>query len=174
MTDRRWPHPLIDRRLNGRRSTGGVPAAAWLLGCALFLAALLSTAAQARTPISESKPFAEHFLLLQLSDADPAKHALILSVANNLLEHYGPDQIDIEVVTFGPGVRLLYADAPLAKEVNSLVAQGVRFAVCMNTIDTIARDSGKAPALNDNAIPVQVGVSQILKRVEEGYTLVRP
>jgi len=148
---------------------------AWLVLAALvLLAALPLNGAQAQGPASDSKPFAEHFLLLQLSDADPEKQAMVLSAANNLLEHYGPDHIDIEVVTFGPGVRLLFADAPQQAQVNSLVAQGVRFVVCLNTIDTIERSSGQRPELSPHAIPVQVGLAHVLERVEEGYVVIRP
>lgn len=141
---------------------------------ALAAAMLPGLASAASPPTSESKPFAEHFLVLQLSDADPAKQAMALSVPNNLLKYYGPDDIDIEVVTFGPGVQLLFADSKHAEMVDSLVAQGVRFDVCMNTIDSIARETGRKPELNPNAIPVRAGVAQILKLVDEGYTLVRP
>lgn len=124
---------------------------------------------------SGGSAFAEHHLVLQLSDRDPHKHALVLSVANNMLKVYGgPDLIAVEVVAFGPGVDLLFADSPDRAGVDSLVSQGVIFDVCMNTINTIARESGKAPALNPKAVEVEAGVAQILKLVESGYTLVRP
>lgn len=80
----------------------------------------------------------------------------------------------IEVVTFGPGINLLRSDSPNRKLVDSLVSQGVRFDVCMNTVDTITRKTGRAPQLNPNAQPVEAGVAQILALTEKGYTLVRP
>jgi intracellular sulfur oxidation DsrE/DsrF family protein len=54
------------------------------------------------------------------------------------------------------------------------VAQGVRFDVCLNTVDTIEREAGKRPDIIPAATPVQVGVGQILFLTENGYTLVRP
>lgn len=131
--------------------------------------ALATTAAS-----SDALPFAEHHLVLQLSDGDPHKQALVLSVANNMLKVYGPDAIAIEVVAFGPGIDLLRADSSNKVAVDSLIAQGVTFDVCMNTVDTIARETGKQPALNDKAMQVQAGVAQILLLAEKGYTLVRP
>lgn len=122
----------------------------------------------------ETAPFVEHHLALQLSDRDAHKQALIISIANNLLKVYGPDLIAIEVVAFGPGIDLLLADSSKRQAVDSLIAQGVRFDVCMNTVETIARESGHTPLLNDKAIPVEAGVAQILKLAEGGYTLVRP
>ena len=120
------------------------------------------------------KPFAEHRIALQLSDNDPKKQSLVISVAYNLLKLYDPDKVAIEVVAFGPGIDLLFPDNANRKLVESLVAQGVRFDVCLNTVDTIERETGKRPAFIAEATPVQVGVGQILSLTENGYTLVRP
>jgi len=98
----------------------------------------------------------------------------VVSVAYNLLKLYGPDKVAIEVVAFGPGIDLLNPDNPSRKRVESLVAQGVRFDVCLNTVDTIERETGKRPEFIAAATPVPVGVGQILALTENGYTLVRP
>jgi intracellular sulfur oxidation DsrE/DsrF family protein len=122
----------------------------------------------------QDKPFAEHKVVLQLSDGDPKKQALVLSVANNLLKFYDPDKVAIEVVAFGPGIDLLRAGGDHRKQVESLIAQGVRFDICLNTVDTVERETGKRPDFIPSATPVQVGVAQILFLTENGYTLVRP
>jgi intracellular sulfur oxidation DsrE/DsrF family protein len=142
-----------------------------------MLAALVLTwpiAAQTQPAPLPDKPFAEHRLALQLSDNDPKKEGLIISIANNLLKAYDPDKIAIEVVTFGPGIDLLHPENPNRQRVESLIAQGVKFDVCLNTVDTIERETGKRPAIIPLAIPVQVGVAQILSLTENGFTLVRP
>ena len=135
-------------------------------------AALLSPAV-AQTPPLPDKPFAERHLVLQLSDHEPDKQALVLSVANNLLKVYDPDKIAIEVVAFGPGIDLLRAESPNRARVDSLVTQGVQFDICMNTVDTLERE-GKHVDINPKAVKVQVGVDRILQLTEKGYTLVRP
>jgi intracellular sulfur oxidation DsrE/DsrF family protein len=146
-----------------------------LIACgACFSLTTWSSSATAQTNALQEKPFAEHRLALQLSDDDPKKQGLVISVAYNLLTFYGPDRIAIEVVAFGPGIDLLRADNPKRQLVDSLIAQGVRFDVCMNTIETIERSTGQRPALNPNAVPVEAGVAQILVLAENGYTLVRP
>lgn len=140
---------------------------------ALLVCATALPAPAKQVPLQD-KPFAEHKIVLQLSDGDPNKQALVLSVANNLLKAYGPDKIAIEVVAFGPGIDLLLAGSQRRKQVESLIAQGVRFDICLNTVDTIARETGKRPEFIEAATPVQVGVGQILFLTENGYTLVRP
>ena len=146
-------------------------------GCAAIAAlaaAMPRSAARAeQTPLPD-KPFAEHRIVLQLSDNDPKKQGLVISVAYNLLKFYDPDKVAIEVVTFGPGIDLLRPENTNRKLVESLVAQGVRFDVCLNTADTIERETGKRPEFISVATPVQVGVGQILALTENGYTLVRP
>ena len=141
------------------------------LAVALWLAATLVRAQQ--IPLQD-KPFAEHKVVLQLSENDPKKAALVISIANNLMKFYDPDKIAIEIVAFGPGVDLLKPDNPSRKAVESLVAQGVRVDVCLNTVDTIERETGKRPEYLSVATPVQVGVAQILHLSENGYTLVKP
>ena len=134
--------------------------------------AILPASAQ-QVPLQD-KPFAEHKVVLQLSDGDARKQALVLSVANNLLRAYDPDKVAIEVVAFGPGIDLLLSSSERRKQVESLIAQGVRFDICLNTVDTIERETGKRPEFIPAATPVQVGVGQILFLAENGYTLVRP
>jgi intracellular sulfur oxidation DsrE/DsrF family protein len=140
---------------------------------ALMTATIIASARAQPAPLPD-KPFAEHRIALQLSDNDPKKQGLVISVAYNLLKAYGPDKVAIEVVTFGPGIDLLRPENANRKLVESLVAQGVRFDICLNTVDTIERESGKRPDIISEATPVQVGVGQILALTENGYTLVRP
>lgn len=144
---------------------------------ALAWAMMGSVAAQTRPPkpdASPEKPFAEHFITLQLSDADPRKERLVLSVASNVLKAYGTDKVAVEVVTFGPGIDLLRATNENRALVDSLVSQGVRFSFCGNTLDSIERETGKRPAMNPRAHEVQVGVGHMLDLAERGFTIVRP
>jgi intracellular sulfur oxidation DsrE/DsrF family protein len=139
-----------------------------------LLMATAAPAARAQQAPLQDKPFAEHMIVLQLSDNDPKKQGLVISVANNLMKFYDPDKVAVEIVAFGPGIELLRPDNPNRKLVESLVAQGARVDVCLNTVDTTERGTGKRPEYIAAATPVQVGVAQILFLTENGYTLVKP
>ncbi len=142
---------------------------------ALLLWSLSALAAAAEFPAEDPKPFAEARVILQLSDADERKQSIVLDVANNLIKHYGgPDMVDIEIIAFGPGIGLLYADNSRGERIDSLVVSGVRFVACMNTVDTVERVTGERPTLTEHAIPVQTGVAHIVRRAGEGFVLVRP
>jgi uncharacterized protein len=144
-----------------------------MIATLLIMTAVPMLRAQQAPPLQD-KPFAEHKVVLQLSDNDAKKQALVISVAYNLLKAYDPDKVAIEVVAFGPGIDLLRTESSNRKLVESLIAQGVRFDVCLNTVDTVERETGKRPEIIPAATPVQVGVGQILHLTENGYTLVRP
>lgn len=121
----------------------------------------------------DPKPFAEVRIVLQLSDQE--RESVVLDVANNLIKNYGgPDSIDIEIVTFGPGIRLLYAGSQHEARISSLVENGVRFYVCENTLDTMERTYGSRPKLGPHAQAVRAGVARIIEKVRDGYILVRP
>jgi len=113
--------------------------------------------------------------VLQISDNDPFKQTLVLNVASNLIKYYGPDQVDVEIVAFGPGLRLLMADNANAPRIDSLVESAdVRFSACDNTFAKFTKNLGHAPDLNPHAVHVDAGVVRILDLVDQGYTLVKP
>jgi intracellular sulfur oxidation DsrE/DsrF family protein len=121
------------------------------------------------------KPFAEAHIVLQVADGDAETQARALSVANNLIKHYGgPDFVDIEIVAYGPGLSLLYPDNPNRDRISSLVSNAVRFAGCLNTVETIERTTGKKPELIPATIPVQTGVARLVELAQQGYVIIRP
>ncbi len=137
---------------------------------------LLYTLLVAGTAIAaqEEKPFAEQKFVLQISDMDPAKQTLVLNVAKNLIKYYGQDQVDVEIVAFGPGLRLLFKDNANSARITGLTSTGVRFAACQNTINNMSAKLGHAVALNENATPVVGGVVRIKELTDQGYLLVKP
>jgi intracellular sulfur oxidation DsrE/DsrF family protein len=140
---------------------------------ALFLTGLSQWVGANEITGKEFKPFADKHVILQLSDQ--ASDAVVIDTANNLIKNYGgPDMIDIEIVTFGKGVRLMFEGNPQQTRIASLVENGVRFYVCKNTLDTIERKQGKRPEISPFAIVVQAGVAHIIDRIDEGYILIRP
>jgi intracellular sulfur oxidation DsrE/DsrF family protein len=140
----------------------------------LLLVVLTSIVFQAYAA-EDDKPFAEHKVVLQISDADPTKQTLVLNVANNLMKALGgPDKVDVEIVAFGPGLRLMFDDNGNKGRINGLTENGVRFAACSNTIKTITSKLGHEPKINSQASVVTAGAARIVELVEKGYTLLKP
>ena len=135
------------------------------LGAAVLALTMLFGAAQAQAAGTKK-------VVLQLSDGSPDKQTLVLNVANNLLKAF--DDIEVEVVAFGPGLRLLFVDNANTGRVQSLAASGVKFAACGNTMRKMTQLLGEEPKLNSNAVMVNAGIGRILELVDQGYVLVRP
>jgi intracellular sulfur oxidation DsrE/DsrF family protein len=141
-----------------------------LCGLAAILAALVTPVSMAQ----EEKPFADQKLVLQISDMDPDKQTLVLNVASNIMKAYGQDQADVEIVAFGPGLRLLFVENSNAGRIDGLVESGVRFAACNNTITNMGKILGGPPELNPHATVVSGGIVRIKELADQGYLLVKP
>lgn len=116
----------------------------------------------------------ERKVVLQISDGSAEKQTLVLNVANNLQQHYGAGKVKIEIVAFGPGLRLLFKDNVNKDRIGGLVGHGVQFSACENTVKGMTRLLGHPPAINDRAVSVPAGIARIMELTEQGYTLVRP
>ncbi len=123
--------------------------------------------------LQADEDFAEKHVVLQMSD--PSRQTLVMNVANNLIKHYGQDKIAIEIVAFGPGLKMLFANNEISTpRIDSLESNGVKFSACLNTVAAIKRKTGKEPKLNKHSIKVAAGVVRIMDLVDKGYTLIKP
>ena len=140
-----------------------------------MLVALALIAGGIQIAVAADQSFASKKVVLQISDPNPFKQTLVLNVANNIIKEYGVDNVDVEIVAFGPGLRLLFADNANGGRIQGLAANGVKFYACSNTTKNMAKKLGYTPKLNGNAVSEGPGVVRIVKLVtEDGYTLVKP
>ncbi len=144
------------------------------LATLLALFGLAGQPAAQAADIKSEKAFAEQKIVLQISDNDPSKQTLVLNVASNLVKAYGSENVDVEIVAFGPGLRLLFKDNNNKDRIQGLSAEGVRFSACGNTIKKMGNLLGEEPRLNPNATRVDAGVVRIIDLTSAGYTLVKP
>jgi len=150
--------------MNIRKFTG-------LVSCLALCCALLSSGSLFA---QEEKPFAEHKFVLQISDMDPFKQTLVLNVAGNILKAYGQDQADVEIVAFGPGLRLLFQENSNSSRIDGLVESGVRFFACQNTINNMSATLGVPVKINTHASSGKGGIVRIKELVDQGYMLAKP
>ncbi len=140
-----------------------------------LIMASLSVMLTARPALSaDDATFAEYKYVLQISDMDPTKQELVLNNATNLLAAYPPGAVSVEVVAYGPGLRLLFADNVNAQRVDSLSQSGVAFSACNNTIKAMTKQLGYKPKINPAAKVVPGGVVRIGDLVRQGYVYIRP
>ncbi|MGA7179884.1 MAG: DsrE family protein [Thiobacillaceae bacterium] len=124
--------------------------------------------------LSADQSFADYHYVLQISDMDPSKQELILNNAANLLQAYPPSMVDIEIVAYGPGLRLLFADNVNAERIQSLSMSGVKFSACGNTLKGMTKQLGFEPKINPAATVVPAGIVRIGQLVKQGYIYIKP
>ena len=139
---------------------------------ALALAFMIHTVSAADP--SEDADDIEHRLVIQVSTDDLRTQEMALSNVVNLQKHYGVDNIEIEVVAYGPGLGMLTSKSRVLERITSLSLQEVTFTACGNTMDTIQRKTGVLPKLIEGVGMVQTGVARIIELQEQGYSYVRP
>ena len=136
---------------------------------------LIAVSASYQVQAAENdKPFAEERIVLQISDPNPFKQTLVLNVASNLVKAYGQDKVDVEIVAFGPGLRLLFKDNANGGRIKGLTSSGVKFSACKNTIAGMAKKLGHKPELHSSAVPVSAGVVRIIDLQNKGFKLIKP
>jgi len=138
------------------------------------LLALLASPFIGSQAVAAGGAFAEEKVVLQISDPNPFKQTLVLNVASNIIKHYGQDSVKVEIVAFGPGLRLLFADNANKNRVDALAGAGVTFSACANTTRNMGKKLGHPPVLNSKAVTVSAGVVRIIDLVKKGYILVKP
>jgi intracellular sulfur oxidation DsrE/DsrF family protein len=110
-------------------------------------------------------------LVMQVTDAEPARWILALSNARNVQSDLGRGNVDIEIVVYGPGIEMLKLESVVGPNVAEALAAGVHITACENTMigQHITRDD-MLPAIGY----VKAGVVRLMRRQQEGYAYVRP
>ena len=117
---------------------------------------------------------ATHKVVIQVSTNDPQTQTIALNNAVNLQRHYGLDDVEVEIVAYGPGLSLLTRQSKQADRVKSLATQDITFTACGNTMAKVARKTGKEPQLIEGVKVTTAGVARIIELQEQGYSYVRP
>lgn len=115
-----------------------------------------------------------HKVVIQVSTDNLRTQKIALSNAVNLQALYGIDNVEIEIVAYGPGLNLLTQKSNQSKRVESLALQNIVFSACSNTIRKFERVTGEKVALLEGVETVKAGVGRIIELQEEGYSYVRP
>lgn len=170
MSDEKDLRARSERVDTGRRRLlgGGVVAGAGLVG--------LTSAgpAQAAGELHFPGDPAAHKVVYQFNKIDADYQGHVLFSVGALLRAY-PDNVDIVVVAFGPGIHILgkrpeRAVSELTRQrVSSLEQYGVRFHACGNTMTSLKWTEAD---LLPFAKRVEVGAADLMELQEQGYAYI--
>ena len=144
----------------------------------LATAAALSIAVASSALAADGKT---HRIAIQVDQNDPQVMNLVLNNATNVIEHYRAksEDVDVEVVAYGPGLNMLRADtSPVQdriKHLKELVFPGkIQFSACNNTKQGMEKTEGHAIPIVPEATVVPSGVVRLMELQEQGWSYVRP
>jgi intracellular sulfur oxidation DsrE/DsrF family protein len=155
--------------------------AAVCMAVALFLVAPPAARGKepAPTPSAPDVAHKVHRLVLQVNTNEPAMMNLALNNATNVEQYYKTrgEKVEIEVVTFGPGLHMLRDDTSPVKDRIKAIAEkmpSISFKACGNTQENMGKAEDKKIPLIPQATLVKSGVVRVMELQEQGWTYVRP
>jgi uncharacterized protein len=110
-------------------------------------------------------------VVIQASDAEPAKWGLVLNNAKNVQEELGAANVDIEIVAFGPGINMLKFDSVVNTRLAEATKAGVKILACENSMRNFKLDKAD---MEPSIGYVAAGVVHIMRRQREGWAYLRP
>ncbi|MFZ3322952.1 MAG: DsrE family protein [Usitatibacter sp.] len=110
-------------------------------------------------------------VVIQVSDGDPARWNLALNNAKNLQSDLGSDNVQIEIVAYGPGLAMLKMGSPVAPRIDEAVLSGMTISACENTM---ANQNVKRGEILPGVSFVPAGVVEIMRKQQDGWTYLRP
>jgi intracellular sulfur oxidation DsrE/DsrF family protein len=78
----------------------------------------------------QKKPAAKQRVLFQVSDADPQKWNLALNNAKNVQAELGKENVQIEIVAYGPGLEMLKAESKVSDRLAGALDDSVGLIAC--------------------------------------------
>lgn len=120
-----------------------------------------------------------HRLAVQVDVNDPATMNLALNNVTNAAQHYSQigQKVEIEVVTFGPGLHMLREDtSPVKARIQSMIETmpDVTFSACGNTRENMTKVEAKEIPLISQAKVTKSGVIRLMELQERGWSYLRP
>ena len=144
----------------------------------LAIAALMSLPLASGSLAADAKP---HRVSIQVDQNDPQVMNLALNNATNIIEYYRGknEDVDVDIVTYGPGLHMLRDDTSPVKDrikrLKELAFPGkVQFSACNNTRQNMEKAEGKAVPIVPDATIVPSGVVRLMELQEQGWSYVRP
>ena len=135
------------------------------------LLGLLGLGAAAPALAQQKKPAAKSRVVFQVSDNDPARWNLALNNARNVQADLGAENVQIEIVAYGPGLEMLKAESKVAGGLAGALDANVGLIACENTMTNTKVTKAD---MYDGIAYVKAGVTHIMKRQREGWSYIRP
>ncbi len=123
----------------------------------------------------------EHRIAIHVDQNDPAVMNLALNNATNIMDYYKSknETVQIEIVTYGPGLNMLRADTSpvqdrIKQAADASFPSSIKFSACENTKQGMEKREGKSISLVSQAESVPSGAVRLIELQEQGWSYLRP
>jgi intracellular sulfur oxidation DsrE/DsrF family protein len=123
------------------------------------------------TPAVAAERTAKSSVVIQVSESNPAIWNLALNNAKNIQQDLGKDNVNIEIVAYGPGINMLKFDSEAAPRLKEASADGVALIACGTTM---RKQKLTEKDLDGNIKVVPAGVIEIMNKQREGWAYIKP
>jgi intracellular sulfur oxidation DsrE/DsrF family protein len=101
---------------------------------------------------------------------------IALGNITNLIKDVGEENVDIVVLANGPSVAA-YVDQEKIEIMKGLSEKGAKFLACRNSLNKMCAEG--IICINEESLPIFVqvipaGITEIIKKQQEGYAYVKP
>ena len=147
----------------------------------IFRAALIAVAAGLCALSTAHADNIKHRIVIQVDQNDPEVMNLALNNARNVIDAYRAknEDVNVEVVAYGPGLNMLRDDtSPVKDRIKELAEvsfpSNITFSACNNTKQGMEKREGHPITIIPQAHLVPAGIVRIMELEEQGYSYVKP
>ncbi|MBI5131336.1 MAG: DsrE family protein [Rhodopseudomonas palustris] len=122
-----------------------------------------------------------HRVAIQVDQNDAAVMNLALNNATNIMEAYKAkgEEVQVEIVTYGPGLHMLRDDTSPVKDRIKQIAEAsfpasIKFAACDNTKVGMEKREGHPISVISQATVVPSGAVRLMELQEDGWSYLKP
>lgn len=152
-----------------------------VLVCGIAIGAMVTppeAIAQVKQVAQKVVPGKVHKVAIQVNQNEKGVMDLALNNARNIDEYYKSknEQVEIEIVTYGPGLHMLRSESPVKERVASMSLENPKltFSACGNTQTNMEKAEGKPVTLLSEAKITPSGVVRLMELQGKGYAYIRP
>ena len=145
--------------------------------CATFVAVALFFVGGMQHSLAADQPGAgqaqakRNKVIFSVTDNDAGKWNLVLSNAASVQQNIGAENIDVEVVVWGPGINMLKLESVAGNQVNGLTTKGIKIVACETTMHALKLAPQDMLA---SAGYVPGGVIELMQKQQQGWAYIRP
>ena len=122
-----------------------------------------------------------HRVSIQVDQNDPGVMNLALNNASNIISEYRDkhEDVEVEIVTYGPGLHMLREDTSPVKDRIKHIKEAsfpskIQFSACNNTKQGMEKKEGHPISVVSEATIVPSGAVRLIELQEQGWAYLRP